>query len=304
MRNGRSTVLGRADYRDALRYTEEAALVGEPTQFTSVLLRGLLDLVGGDGATLTHLDLRTGDEVVVQWPPLNPAALRRYPEVAATHPLRPPVRARLRGRQLLVRPLRISDVLTAREWRSSPLHALTHGDVSDQVTMPVAMSGTTVRAVALSRQRGRFTERQVDMLELTRIHVGAALGRTPVGHALGLKLSPEVGWTPLATAPGLSTPRTSTRPTRAVPGVDLEQLSEREWSVAALVAGGHTDQQIARQLGLAPATVSSHLRRIYRRLGLSNRAGLAAAWIARHAGTPGTPSRTAEPIRETTRARR
>ncbi len=267
------------EYREVLQYTDLTATVREPTHIAGVILRGLLELVGGDGATLTHLDLRTGDEMVVQCPSLDPTTLQEYPTVAPQHPLRPPIRERLQRRWLAARPLRISDVMTTREWRSTALHALTHADVDDQVTMPVALGWTTVKAVALNRERGRFTDRQVDLLAMTRVQVSAALERTPPGQALGLRLSPDVGWAPLVGAPGLdsgSAPASGV----LVPAVDLGLLSQRESMVAGLVAAGRTDQQIARSLGLRPATVSSHLRRIYARLGLANRAGLAAAWIA------------------------
>jgi len=44
----------------------------------------------------------------------------------------------------------------------------------------------------------------------------------------------------------------------------------------ALVAAGHTDSGIARLLSISPRTVSHTLARLYRKLGVENRAGAVA----------------------------
>jgi DNA-binding CsgD family transcriptional regulator len=56
------------------------------------------------------------------------------------------------------------------------------------------------------------------------------------------------------------------------PGAALEQLTERESEVLALVAIGATNQQIADQLVVAESTVKTHVKHILRKLGVSNRA--------------------------------
>ncbi|MCE7869645.1 DNA-binding response regulator [bacterium CPR1] len=50
-----------------------------------------------------------------------------------------------------------------------------------------------------------------------------------------------------------------------------EQLSERERSVLGLATNGLNTASIARHLGLSVSTVKSHLRVIYRKLGVSDR---------------------------------
>jgi ATP/maltotriose-dependent transcriptional regulator MalT len=55
-----------------------------------------------------------------------------------------------------------------------------------------------------------------------------------------------------------------------------EQLTERESEVAGLVAAGYSNARVAAQLGLSPKTVQAHLSRVYAKLGVSSRAGLAA----------------------------
>jgi DNA-binding CsgD family transcriptional regulator len=55
-----------------------------------------------------------------------------------------------------------------------------------------------------------------------------------------------------------------------------DALTGAERTVAGLVAQGHTNAQIARELGIAAATVKAHLRRIYAKLGVESRDALAA----------------------------
>ncbi len=59
-------------------------------------------------------------------------------------------------------------------------------------------------------------------------------------------------------------------------------LTDREASVMRAVAAGHTDTQIARQLGVAVPTIKSHIRTILRKTRATNRA--AAIAIAYRAG--------------------
>jgi DNA-binding CsgD family transcriptional regulator len=61
-------------------------------------------------------------------------------------------------------------------------------------------------------------------------------------------------------------------------------LSRREDEVAALVASGLSNREIAQQLVLSPRTVESHVQRIMNRLGVNSRAEI-AAWVARQSRT-------------------
>jgi DNA-binding NarL/FixJ family response regulator len=53
-------------------------------------------------------------------------------------------------------------------------------------------------------------------------------------------------------------------------------VSAREAEVLQLVADGQSNKEIAKALNLSPATVKSHLARIFRRLGAGDRAQLVA----------------------------
>ena len=52
-------------------------------------------------------------------------------------------------------------------------------------------------------------------------------------------------------------------------------LSERESDVLRLVARGEANKQIARELGIAPSTVKSHVGSLMSKLGLGSRTQLA-----------------------------
>lgn len=51
-------------------------------------------------------------------------------------------------------------------------------------------------------------------------------------------------------------------------------LTERELQIAALVASGRPNKQIASQLHISEWTVSTHLRRIFMKLGVDSRAAM------------------------------
>jgi DNA-binding NarL/FixJ family response regulator len=59
----------------------------------------------------------------------------------------------------------------------------------------------------------------------------------------------------------------------------VEPLTERELAVVKLVAQGHTNEEIATQLYVTPATVKTHLANVQRKLTVRNRVEIAAwAW--------------------------
>jgi DNA-binding NarL/FixJ family response regulator len=51
----------------------------------------------------------------------------------------------------------------------------------------------------------------------------------------------------------------------------IPRLTRRHWELPHLVAAGHTNGQIGRQLGLSEGTVRKHLGNIYTRLQVSSR---------------------------------
>jgi DNA-binding CsgD family transcriptional regulator len=72
-----------------------------------------------------------------------------------------------------------------------------------------------------------------------------------------------------ATAPDAYRHRAARDPT-------LEQLTAREREIAALVADGHSNLEIAQRLAISHKTVEKHLGSAYAKLGVSSRVQLAA----------------------------
>ncbi len=70
-----------------------------------------------------------------------------------------------------------------------------------------------------------------------------------------------------------------------------DTLTPLELRVAAAVARGASNREIAAELFLASKTIEFHLRQIYRKLGVSSRSQL----VATLAGAPGLPDPSAPP---------
>jgi DNA-binding NarL/FixJ family response regulator len=51
----------------------------------------------------------------------------------------------------------------------------------------------------------------------------------------------------------------------------VPRLTPRQWELLRLLAAGHTNTQIARQLGISGGTVRTHLENIYEKLNVSSR---------------------------------
>jgi len=73
-------------------------------------------------------------------------------------------------------------------------------------------------------------------------------------------------------------------PAAGPPGRGQGTLTARQLQVAALVADGLTNRQIAERLGIQERSAEGHVERIRRRLGVTSRAQIAAWWAS---GAPG-----------------
>ena len=62
-------------------------------------------------------------------------------------------------------------------------------------------------------------------------------------------------------------------------------LTDSELAVVRLVAAGQTNRQIAAQLFLSPNTISSHLRRVFAKLGITSRVELVHLFVSHHEGS-------------------
>jgi DNA-binding CsgD family transcriptional regulator len=66
---------------------------------------------------------------------------------------------------------------------------------------------------------------------------------------------------------------------------DGKMLSARESQIMSLIAGGHTNGEIAAYLFLAEKTVKNHVRSIYSKLGVATRPAAISHWLAAHPAT-------------------
>ncbi|HEY3063796.1 MAG TPA: LuxR C-terminal-related transcriptional regulator [Chloroflexota bacterium] len=73
---------------------------------------------------------------------------------------------------------------------------------------------------------------------------------------------------------------------RTIPATDAGAagLTPREREVAAPVARGLTNREIAEELVITPGTVGTHIEHILARLNLRSRAAIAAWWVNRPSG--------------------
>jgi DNA-binding NarL/FixJ family response regulator len=62
---------------------------------------------------------------------------------------------------------------------------------------------------------------------------------------------------------------------RGISSVRPAGLSDREIEVLRLMAAGHTNKEIARQLYVSPRTAEHHVQHIYTKIGVSSRAAAA-----------------------------
>ena len=161
---------------------------------------------------------------------------------------------------------------------------------------PRAISIAT-RALALTRSAEDSIEglsEAVAVLEGTpwkldraraRCDLGSALrrtGRRREGRealAVAMDEANSCGAEPLAELAAEELRASGARPRRrAISG--LEALTPSERRVADLAAAGRTNREIAQELFVTMATVETHLTRVYRKLDLDGRAGLAGALAA------------------------
>ena len=91
-----------------------------------------------------------------------------------------------------------------------------------------------------------------------------------------LALFDELGAAPWAERARGELEATGETARRRVPST-IDQLTPRELQVALVLAEGATTREAAAKLFLSPKTVDYHLRHVYRKLGISDRAALAEA---------------------------
>jgi DNA-binding CsgD family transcriptional regulator len=145
-------------------------------------------------------------------------------------------------------PVAISDRLSRGTFRRLPVYTeiCRPLGVADSVRLYLPHADGTARFFFFDRDRWGVAQRQRDLLSLLRPHL--ELRRTRWGRA-----HPRRG-------DGL--------------------LTKREREILREVAGGASNDEIARRLWLSPHTVRTHLRHIYKKLGVRNRTEAAATHLS------------------------
>lgn len=163
----------------------------------------------------------------------------------------------------------------------------------DQLAWSAAAAGCTSRAATLLGAADRLLEQSGDplyrpwrpsherALAATREALGAAFATAwQAGRALSMPEALVIART-ADPAPGREVDHTSRAHSGAPDEVKAAALTPRQREIAALIAAGLTDRQIADALVITEGTAGIHVRNILRRLGARNRAQV-AAWTARH----------------------
>jgi DNA-binding CsgD family transcriptional regulator/tetratricopeptide (TPR) repeat protein len=163
-------------------------------------------------------------------------------------------------------------------------------------TVPHDEAGAALAEAALTEAAGLLEAAGARYeLALTLTDLGARLrragrrtdARAPLRRALDL--AQRTGATPLAEQARRELLAVGARPRRtAVTGPDALTSAERQ--VAALAAGGMSNRQIAQHLFITLATVETHLRHVFRKLGITARTELPAQ-LADGAARPAAPPR-------------
>ena len=263
----------------------------------SALLGAVAQGIGADTASLARIDLAGRDETAILWPAARaasaPGAFDAYAGTAGTHPVRGPLLKSVRENRPWTLPIRLSEVTTQIAWRGTPLRTEVLTSVTDQLCLPLAYEGSVLTAISLGRSGGTFSSTDCELLRLVGPHLRAAIARTRGTDTLALRLVPKVAWTTAGFAPravvgfaGASgrVPAAAHRRPADAPAAG-PAVTARERQVLDLVAEGLTDAAIGRRLGLATATVSKHLQRVYARHGLGNRALATRWWLERRDGS-------------------
>ena len=170
-----------------------------------------------------------------------PGSIQLFQQHLPEHPVLAHIQATGDGRAR-----RISDFLSDRQFRSLGLYHdfYRRCEVDYQAAISVPAPAGGLIGVALNRQRHDFSEEDLELLDLLRIHVGQAA-------AIALLTQPGRAASPDSAASPLLTPRQA--------------------RILQLVADGQSDRGIARTLGISTRTVQAHLQHTYRALDVTSR---------------------------------
>ncbi|WP_109211952.1 MULTISPECIES: LuxR C-terminal-related transcriptional regulator [Microbacterium] len=218
-------------------------------------------LVGSEFASFSDISLARPHESVVTEHGRAPLSADEYGEWARLLPTHPYA---LHVATAATPAPRLTDVVDLREFAATEVFqvCLEPTGARYQAAMRVTRSPAGLALVSLWRSSRDFTEDEL---------VPAATVVQALRHALQMRaLLDRLSAAVLADDGRESHDSDAMR----------RELTARQAEVIALVARGHTNQQIALRLGISPRTVRKHVEDLFWRTGARSRTELAVLWTA------------------------
>jgi predicted ATPase/DNA-binding CsgD family transcriptional regulator/Tfp pilus assembly protein PilF len=157
---------------------------------------------------------------------------------------------------------------------------------SDDLARAVRLAGGAgeLRAAVAKVPAAGAGARLEDLLEPARRRLGETVTAGLLAEGRAMTADQAIRYAMSTDRADQPTPGAGPRPTLAAsngsPGASAPSaLTPREWEIAAMIARGLTNQQIADELVISRATVARHVANILTKLGFSSRAQV-AAWMA------------------------
>jgi NarL family two-component system response regulator LiaR len=132
------------------------------------------------------------------------------------------------------------------------------GERPDQLVILLTGADEEIGLAGLQAGASGYLNKDVDIEALPRALRGAAAGEAAISRTMGTLLIQQLRRAPARPAAN------GMRPVRS-------SLTAREWEVLDLLCDGHSTDKMAEELFLSTETVRSHVKSIYRKLGVNSR---------------------------------
>jgi DNA-binding CsgD family transcriptional regulator len=225
---------------EAVRALREARHGDGPVLSDPAIVQALLDVIPAECASLNDLEIEARQsaalDLVEYEPDDNDAAFWEHFWDSLTCSYTERI-ARLRSEVMTT-----SDFYTDRQWHSTGMYSecMRPGGVDKELVIPLPAPRGIARRLVFFRGPGlSFSAEECVAATLLQAHISEALRQ----HA------------------------------RAA---SARLLTARQFGLLQLVAAGHDNRTIARQLAISPGTVRVHLENIYERLGVMSRTAAVA----------------------------
>jgi DNA-binding CsgD family transcriptional regulator len=224
-------------------------------------------LIGCTEASYNEIDVSTGDFRVLVYPDdgVRSAAAPAFGHYIHEHPVIAHVAATGDPE-----PHAISDFIRPAEFRRLAIHGefFQPLGIEDQLSTTLRnVPGRLIVGLALDRD-GPFGELEHHLLGALRPHLAVAYDNAVLYSAAIASRGVDNGSAELAAA-------------------KLGRLTDRQYEILGLIAGGATNAQIGRELDVRVGTVKKHVEHILERLGTDTRLGAARLYLD---GAPARPS--------------